>query len=153
MLRIQDEDAHSYVSIIIGNLQRRRPCRTTAGFAPTTIMPGYRGTLIGAMSTFLVVDGVALAARVYVRTRMLHRIAFGLDELVLRLTYSGFGIACAMGFTSMAYGLAAEEKRAHHDKDRATQASWLYECRHGRSGRLANNQTKNCVHTSTEQIN
>ncbi|KAK7931349.1 hypothetical protein PG985_002061 [Apiospora marii] len=84
-------------------------------------MPGYRGKLIGAMSTFLIVDGAALAARVYVRTRMLGRNALGLDDLVLCLTYSGFVIACAMGFTSMAYGFAADDKRPYYDKDRAEQ--------------------------------
>ncbi|KAK8084908.1 hypothetical protein PG997_006179 [Apiospora hydei] len=84
-------------------------------------MPGYRGRLIGAMSTFLVVDGAALAARIHVRTRMLGRNAFGMDDFVLCLTYTGFVIACAMGFTSMAYGFAAEEKRPYYSKAKSTQ--------------------------------
>ncbi|KAK8069633.1 hypothetical protein PG994_006249 [Apiospora phragmitis] len=84
-------------------------------------MPGYRGKLIGATSTFLVVDAAALAARIYVRARMLGRNAFGLDDLVLCLTYIGFVIASAMEFTSMAYGFAAEEKRPYYDKAKSTQ--------------------------------
>ncbi|KAK8121113.1 hypothetical protein PG999_005233 [Apiospora kogelbergensis] len=84
-------------------------------------MAGYRGKLLGAMVTFIVVDGIALAARVYVRARMLGQNAFGLDDFFLCLTYTGFVISCAMGFTSMAYGFAADDKQLYYDKARETQ--------------------------------
>ncbi|KAK6854437.1 hypothetical protein PG995_009530 [Apiospora arundinis] len=73
------------------------------------------------MVTFIIVDGAALVARIYVRTKMLGKNAFGMDDLVLCLTYTGFVISCAMGFASMAYGFAAEEKRQYYSKSRATQ--------------------------------
>lgn len=47
---------------------------------------GHRDDLIAAMAVFLVVDTLAIAARLYVRTKMLTR-GFGLDDVVLILTY------------------------------------------------------------------
>ncbi|KAK8879474.1 hypothetical protein PGQ11_000768, partial [Apiospora arundinis] len=88
-----------------------------------TSMSGYRDKLLGVMVTFIIVDGAALVARIYVRTKMLGKNAFGMDDLVLCLTYTGFVISCAMGFASMAYGFAAEEKRQYYSKSRATQVS------------------------------
>ncbi|KAI1249215.1 hypothetical protein MGN70_008826 [Eutypa lata] len=75
---------------------------------------GYRRSLSAAMVTFLVVDTIAIAGRVYVRTKLKGR-SFGLDDYALILTYVGYIIHCAMGFTSMSYGYAAEEDNPHYD--------------------------------------
>ncbi|XXH05757.1 hypothetical protein Hte_012193 [Hypoxylon texense] len=83
-------------------------------------MAGYRDNLIAAMTVFLVVDTLAITARLYVRIRMLTR-GFGLDDVVLLLTYIGFVMSCAMGFTSMRYGYAAPDERPYYNKAKATQ--------------------------------
>lgn len=49
-------------------------------------MGGYQNNLIAAMVVFMVLDTLAMAARVYVRTQMLTR-GFGLDDVFLLLTY------------------------------------------------------------------
>ncbi|KAI1101520.1 integral membrane protein [Jackrogersella minutella] len=81
---------------------------------------GHREDLIVAMVVFLIVDTTAIAARLYVRTKMLTR-GFGLDDVVLILTYFGFIISCAMGFTSMRYGYAAPDEQPYYDRVKATQ--------------------------------
>ncbi|KAI1771682.1 integral membrane protein [Hypoxylon cercidicola] len=83
-------------------------------------MGGYRDNLIAAMTVFLVVDTLAMTARLYVRTKMLTR-GFGLDDVVLLLTYIGFIMSCAMGFTSMRYGYAAPDEQSYYNKAKATQ--------------------------------
>ncbi|KAK6956415.1 hypothetical protein Daesc_001692 [Daldinia eschscholtzii] len=74
------------------------------------------------MAVFLIVDTFAIAARLYVRIKMLTR-GFGLDDVVLILTYLGFIISCAMGFTSMHYGYAAQDEQPYYDKAMSTKAS------------------------------
>ncbi|KAI2467868.1 hypothetical protein F4781DRAFT_423054 [Annulohypoxylon bovei var. microspora] len=81
---------------------------------------GHRDDLIAAMAVFLIVDSIAIAARLYVRIKMLTR-GFGLDDVVLIITYIGFIISCAMGFTSMRYGYAALDQQPYYDKIKATQ--------------------------------
>ncbi|KAI0894414.1 integral membrane protein [Annulohypoxylon nitens] len=81
---------------------------------------GHREDLIAAMVVFLIVDSIAIAARLYVRTKMLTR-GFGLDDVVLIITFIGFIISCAMGFTSMRYGYAAIDQQPYYDKTKATQ--------------------------------
>ncbi|KAI1092824.1 integral membrane protein [Rostrohypoxylon terebratum] len=81
---------------------------------------GQREDLVAAMAVFLIVDSIAIAARLYVRTKMLTR-GFGLDDVVLIITYIGFIISCAMGFTSMRYGYAATDQQPYYDKTKATQ--------------------------------
>ncbi|KAI1212779.1 uncharacterized protein F4807DRAFT_457577 [Annulohypoxylon truncatum] len=81
---------------------------------------GHRDDIIAAMVVFLIVDTIAIAARLYVRTKMLTR-GFGLDDVVLIITYIGFVISCAMGFTSIRYGYAALDQQPYYDKTKATQ--------------------------------
>ncbi|KAI0112907.1 hypothetical protein F4814DRAFT_419871 [Daldinia grandis] len=81
---------------------------------------GHRDDLIAAMVVFLVVDTLAIAARLYVRTKMLTR-GFGFDDVVLILTYIGFIISCAMGFTSMHYGYAARDEQPYYNKAKYTK--------------------------------
>ncbi|KAI1475759.1 hypothetical protein F4774DRAFT_271186 [Daldinia eschscholtzii] len=81
---------------------------------------GHRGDLIAAMAVFLIVDTFAIAARLYVRIKMLTR-GFGLDDVVLILTYLGFIISCAMGFTSMRYGYAAQDEQPYYNKAMSTK--------------------------------
>ncbi|RYP71820.1 hypothetical protein DL770_008058 [Monosporascus sp. CRB-9-2] len=73
---------------------------------------GYRASLISSMVTFLTVDGIALAGRVYVRMKLQTR-SFGLDDLTLLV---GYVLHCAMGFTAMSYGYAAEEEKPYYDE-------------------------------------
>ncbi|KAI1472338.1 uncharacterized protein F4812DRAFT_9755 [Daldinia caldariorum] len=81
---------------------------------------GHRNDLIAAMIVFLIVDTLAMVARLYVRIKVLTR-GFGLDDVVLILTYLGFVISCAMGFTSMHYGYAAQDQQPHYSKAKSTQ--------------------------------
>ncbi|KAI1392166.1 uncharacterized protein F4822DRAFT_117424 [Hypoxylon trugodes] len=81
---------------------------------------GHREDLIAAMVVFLVVDTIAIAARLYVRIKMLTR-GFGWDDVVLLLTYIGFVISCAMGFASIRYGYAAIDEQPYYDKTKATE--------------------------------
>ncbi|KAI0172440.1 hypothetical protein GGR52DRAFT_572276 [Hypoxylon sp. FL1284] len=83
-------------------------------------MGDYRDKLIAAMAVFLVVDTLVIASRVYVRTKMLAR-GFGLDDVVLILTYIGFVLSCAMGFMSMRYGYAAADQQPYYNKAKSTQ--------------------------------
>ncbi|ROW04798.1 hypothetical protein VMCG_04914 [Cytospora schulzeri] len=101
-------------------------------------MGSYKNSLIAAMSVFLILDTVAVAARVYVRTMLIR--GFGYDDAFLCLSFTladalrdevltisvggqiGYIMACAMGFTSMHYGYAAEGDDAHrpyYDADKA----------------------------------
>ncbi|RYO90886.1 hypothetical protein DL766_009987 [Monosporascus sp. MC13-8B] len=73
---------------------------------------GYRASLIASMVTFLTVDGIALAGRLYVRAKLQTR-SFGLDDLVLVV---GYVLHCAMGSTAMSYGYAAEEEKPYYDE-------------------------------------
>lgn len=50
-------------------------------------MSFYKNSLIAAMSVFLILDTVAVAARVYVRTMMIR--GFGYDDAVLCLSFVG----------------------------------------------------------------
>lgn len=100
-------------------------------------MSSYKGSLIAAMSVFLILDTVAVVARVYVRTLLIR--GFGWDDAILCLSFVsssaktlfadalaqwmltviwrgkvGYVVACVMGFTSMYYGFAAE--RGDFDK-------------------------------------
>ncbi|RYO75347.1 hypothetical protein DL764_010517 [Monosporascus ibericus] len=72
---------------------------------------GYRASLISAMVTFLTVDCIALAGRVYVRMKLQSR-SFGVDDLTLLV---GYILHCGMGFTAMSYGYAAEEEKPYYD--------------------------------------
>ncbi|OTA95402.1 hypothetical protein M434DRAFT_28907 [Hypoxylon sp. CO27-5] len=83
-------------------------------------MGSYRDNLMAAMVVFLVVDTIVMAARLYVRTKMLTR-GFGWDDVMLIVTYLGFIISCAMGFTSMRYGYAAPDEKPWYNKTKATQ--------------------------------
>lgn len=76
--------------------------------------------MIAAMTVFLVVDTIAIASRLYVRTKMLSR-GFGWDDVFLILTYAGFVISCAMGFTSLHYGYAAPDKQPYYNTTLATR--------------------------------
>ncbi|KAI0012050.1 integral membrane protein [Xylariaceae sp. FL0662B] len=79
---------------------------------------GYRGDLIAAMVVFLILDGAAVAARLYVRTRMLTR-GLGWDDFVLCLTFLAYVLMCGMGFASMAYGYAAEDLQPYYSAAKA----------------------------------
>ncbi|KAI1417202.1 integral membrane protein [Hypoxylon sp. FL1857] len=83
-------------------------------------MGSHRDDLIAAMVVFLVVDTIVIAARLYVRTRMLTR-GFGWDDVMLIVTYLGFIISCAMGFTSIRYGYAAPDEQPWYNKSKAAQ--------------------------------
>ncbi|KAK7754374.1 hypothetical protein SLS62_003667 [Diatrype stigma] len=74
---------------------------------------GYRRILSASMVTFLTLDTAAMAGRVYVRTKMKSR-SFGYYRRQV-----GYVIHCAMGFTSMSYGYAAEEESPHYDQREA----------------------------------
>lgn len=52
-------------------------------------MGTYRDSLIAAMVVFLVINTLAIAARLYVRIRLLTR-AIGLDDLMLCLVFVSF---------------------------------------------------------------
>lgn len=56
-------------------------------------MGTYRGSLIAAMVVFLVINSLAIAARLFVRMRLLTR-AFGLDDFALCLVFVSFPVAC-----------------------------------------------------------
>ncbi|KAI2619669.1 integral membrane protein [Hypoxylon sp. NC1633] len=81
---------------------------------------GHREDLLAAMVVFLIVDSVAISARLYVRTKMLTR-GFGWDDVLLILTYIGFIMSCAMGFTSMHFGYAATDEQPYYDSTKATR--------------------------------
>lgn len=49
-------------------------------------MPFYRDSIIAALVAFLLLDGVAMAGRIYVRTKLISR-GFGFDDVALCLTY------------------------------------------------------------------
>ncbi|CAJ2512843.1 Uu.00g009620.m01.CDS01 [Anthostomella pinea] len=86
---------------------------------------GWLDSLIAAMVVFLILDGVAVAARVYVRTKMQTR-GFGIDDIALCLTYTGYMIACGFGFAAMYYGYAAEDHRPYYNPAKSTQ--YLFAC-------------------------
>ncbi|KAI0384521.1 hypothetical protein F5Y04DRAFT_293359 [Hypomontagnella monticulosa] len=77
---------------------------------------GHRDDIIAATVIFLFVDTIAMAARFYVRIKLLPRGALGWDDGFLIITYLGFVISCAMGFTSIRYGLAAPDEQPYYDK-------------------------------------
>lgn len=52
--------------------------------APVTM--GYRDDIIAALVVFLILDGAAVGARLYVRTKMLTR-GFGWDDTALCITF------------------------------------------------------------------
>ncbi|KAI2634733.1 integral membrane protein [Hypomontagnella submonticulosa] len=81
----------------------------------------HRDDLIAAMVIFLVVDTIAMAARLYVRLKVLPRGAFGWDDIFLVMTYLGFVVSCAMGFTSIRYGLAATDGKPYYNNIMATR--------------------------------
>lgn len=55
-------------------------------------MGSYRDNLIAAMVVFLVINTLAIAARLYVRIRLLTR-AIGMDDLMLCLVFVCFSVA------------------------------------------------------------
>ncbi|CAN8098800.1 unnamed protein product [Discula destructiva] len=85
-------------------------------------MTTYRDSLIIAMALFLCLDTAVIAARLFVRTRVLSR-AFGRDDFVLCLTYVGYVIHCGLEAASMHYGYAAPdgEHRSYYNKTTATK--------------------------------
>ncbi|KAI8624001.1 hypothetical protein F5Y19DRAFT_342754 [Xylariaceae sp. FL1651] len=86
-------------------------------------MAGHRDSLIGANVLFLVLDGLVVGARVYVRTKLITR-GFGWDDFVLCLTYIGYAISAGFGFASMYYGYAAEDKQPYYDPAKVTQFTY-----------------------------
>ncbi|KUI59691.1 hypothetical protein VP1G_06871 [Cytospora mali] len=87
-------------------------------------MNPYKRSLIAAMSVFLILDTVAVAARVYVRTLMIR--GFGWDDATLCLSFVGYIMACIMGFTSMYYGFAAEGHDSHKEHYNTHKAENFY---------------------------
>ncbi|KAK6075476.1 integral membrane family protein [Seiridium cupressi] len=83
-------------------------------------MPFYRDSIIAALVVFLVLDGAAMAGRVFVRTKLITR-GFGYDDAALCLTFLGYIFVCATCWTSMAYGFGAEDEQPYYDKRKATQ--------------------------------
>lgn len=58
-------------------------------------MGTYRDSLIAAMVVFLVINTLAISARLYVRMRLLTR-AIGLDDLMLCLVFVSFPITWSL---------------------------------------------------------
>lgn len=116
-------------------------------------MGSYRDSLIAAMVVFLVINTLAIAARLYVRIRLLTR-AIGMDDLMLCLVFvslpahpqssmapdraspsgstlltrnlkSGYVIHCGLESASMYWGYAAPdgEKHPRYDSAKATDVS------------------------------
>lgn len=83
-------------------------------------MAFYRDSIIAALVTLLLLDGAAVGARLYTRTRIVTR-GFGWDDAALCLTYLGFVLVCVTCWTSMGYGFAAEDDQPYYDKKRATE--------------------------------
>ncbi|KAI1504617.1 integral membrane protein [Biscogniauxia marginata] len=83
-------------------------------------MGGHRDSIIAALVAFLVLDGAAVAARVYVRTKLITR-GFGLDDCALALTYLGYLFVCALGFTTIYFGYAATDEQPYYDARKAQQ--------------------------------
>ncbi|KAK2598686.1 hypothetical protein N8I77_012078 [Diaporthe amygdali] len=72
--------------------------------------------LIVAMIVLLIADTLVIAARVYVRARMISN--FGWDDRLLCLSFLGYVIACMMGFAAMYFGYGYDgppEDWPHYD--------------------------------------
>ncbi|KAI1121436.1 hypothetical protein F5Y10DRAFT_101354 [Nemania abortiva] len=85
-------------------------------------MGSHHDSLFGAAVLFLVLDGLVVLLRVYVRTRVVR--SFGWDDFVLCLTYTGFVISIGLGFTAMHYGYAADDVQPWYDKKKATMFTY-----------------------------
>lgn len=85
-------------------------------------MGNYRDKLIAAMVVFLVINTLAIGARLYVRVKLLTR-AIGIDDLMLCLVFSGYVIHCGLESASMYWGYAAPdgEKHTRYDSAKATK--------------------------------
>ncbi|KAI1180658.1 hypothetical protein F4777DRAFT_528831 [Nemania sp. FL0916] len=86
-------------------------------------MGSHHDSLFAAAVFFLVINSVIVFARVYVRTRIVVS-GFGWDDFVLCLTYVGFVISLALGFTAMHYGYAADDVQPWYDKKKATMYTY-----------------------------
>ncbi|KAJ2987942.1 hypothetical protein NUW58_g4231 [Xylaria curta] len=86
-------------------------------------MGSHSDSLFAAAVLFLILDGIVVIARVYVRTRVVTR-GFGWDDFVLCLTYIGFVISLGLNFTAMHYGYAADDVQPWYDKKKATMFTY-----------------------------
>lgn len=80
-------------------------------------MAYYRNGLIATMVLFLILDGAAMAARLFVRLRI--KRSFGADDVMLSVSYLGYIIMCGIGFAAFYYGFAAED-----DNEYSTAELW-----------------------------
>ncbi|KAL1864570.1 hypothetical protein Daus18300_007585 [Diaporthe australafricana] len=81
-----------------------------------------KASLIAAMVVLLVLDAMALVARVYVRVFMIK--AFWWDDATLCLSFLGYILACIMGFLSIYFGYAYDGPSGdwpHYNPARAAQ--------------------------------
>ncbi|KAI0117730.1 hypothetical protein GGR51DRAFT_265440 [Nemania sp. FL0031] len=85
-------------------------------------MGSHHDSLFAAAVLFLVLDGIVVFLRVYVRTRVVR--GFGWDDFVLCLTYTGFVISLGLGFTAMHYGYAADDVQPWYNKKKATMFTY-----------------------------
>ncbi|KAI0593718.1 integral membrane protein [Biscogniauxia sp. FL1348] len=86
-------------------------------------MGSHRDSILAALIVFLVLDGAAVGARLYVRTKLITR-GFGLDDCALLLTYLGYLIVCGLGFATLYFGYAAVDEQPYYSAAKATQ--YLY---------------------------
>ncbi|KAI1817779.1 hypothetical protein GGS20DRAFT_454934 [Poronia punctata] len=82
---------------------------------------GHREGLMAGAIVFLILDSLIVFARLYVRTIIIKN-GFGYDDFALCLTYIGYVISLAFGFTAMHYGYAAEDVQPYYDKAKVTRA-------------------------------
>ncbi|KAK7936138.1 hypothetical protein PG985_001633 [Apiospora marii] len=75
--------------------------------------------LFAAMTTFLVVNFLALGLRMYVRAFI--NKGFGYDDIMLCLGYLVYGVLCAMTIASIQFGYGATDARPQYDPVKATQ--------------------------------
>ncbi|KAI0391578.1 hypothetical protein F5Y17DRAFT_401313 [Xylariaceae sp. FL0594] len=84
---------------------------------------GHREGLLAGAIVFLVLDSLAVFARLYVRTIIIKR-GFGYDDFTLCLTYIGYVLSLGFGFTAMHYGYAAEDSQPWYNKAKATRFTY-----------------------------
>ncbi|KHO01889.1 uncharacterized protein MAM_00890 [Metarhizium album ARSEF 1941] len=74
-------------------------------------MAQYRNSIVACTVILLVVNSLAVAARLYSRLRITR--SFGVDDVMLCLTYVGYIILCGLSFTALHYGYAAEDNKPY----------------------------------------
>jgi hypothetical protein len=80
----------------------------------------HRNSLIAATVSFVILDTIAVAGRIYVRTKMITR-GFGLDDYAMIVSYLGYIIHAGLAFASMYYGYAATDVQPYYNAAKVTQ--------------------------------